>query len=282
MQCTITKAILLQARSSPWCETAPIKSSSRHAATPTGRFSTRISPGRYGIRAIAEGFNAVVFSAVEVRASQELVYRFNLEPIGAGKTLPERRKDREDVKWTLRSSHTRRSIFQAQEGEDRDIQAVLGQEPTPDEEKITIAATDDSFEASRKDSQRRMRGVVETYFANNSYGASYSALNFALSASPSDGFEVIFAGQTGVGPNAPERFEASSHFRVGEQHRVGLGVGTIRAGEALLVTSGGWSTRPDWSVFSSRDRRVDCARWDSCRARSRLLPIHWRRGSELF
>ena len=85
-----------------------------------GRFSTRISPGRYGLRAIASGFNEVVFTSIEVRASQELVYRFNLEPIGSGKTLPEQRKDREDVKWSLRSTHTRRSIFQAQEGEDGD------------------------------------------------------------------------------------------------------------------------------------------------------------------
>src|SRR5688572_8212742 len=37
-----------------------------------GRFSTRISPGRYMIRAIANGFNAVVFSSVEVRSAQEL------------------------------------------------------------------------------------------------------------------------------------------------------------------------------------------------------------------
>src|SRR6266542_1648451 len=93
----------------------------------SGRFTTRISPGRYGIRAIAAGFNEVVFTSVEVHASEELVYRFNLEPVGSGKTLPERRKDREDVKWTLRSAQTRRSIFQAQEGEDADIQAALGQ-----------------------------------------------------------------------------------------------------------------------------------------------------------
>ncbi|MGH9957056.1 MAG: carboxypeptidase-like regulatory domain-containing protein, partial [Pyrinomonadaceae bacterium] len=79
-----------------------------------GRFTTKISPGRYGIRAIADGFNADVFSSVEVRASQEFVYRFNLEPIGSGRTLPERRKDRDDVRWVLRSAQTRRSIFQAQ------------------------------------------------------------------------------------------------------------------------------------------------------------------------
>jgi len=51
-----------------------------------GRFTTRISPGRYGLRAMASGFNEVVFSSVEVRASQELVYRFNLEPVGEDTT----------------------------------------------------------------------------------------------------------------------------------------------------------------------------------------------------
>ena len=125
-----------------------------------GRFSTRISPGRYVIRAIAEGFNSVVFSSVEVRPSQELVYRFNLEPIGSGKTLPERRRDREDVKWTLRSAQTRRSIFQAQEGEDRDIQAALGIEPGSGSDSSAIE-TDTGTDVER-DSHRRMRGVVET------------------------------------------------------------------------------------------------------------------------
>src|SRR6185503_15755522 len=93
-----------------------------------GHFATRILPGRYGIRAIAKGFNEVVFSAVEVHASQELIYRFNLEPVGSGKTLVEQRRDRDDVRWTLRSAQTRRSIFQAQEGEDDDIQAIAAQE----------------------------------------------------------------------------------------------------------------------------------------------------------
>src|SRR5437773_8625873 len=40
-----------------------------------GRFATRILPGRYGIHAIAHGFNEVVFSSVEVRASQEQIGR---------------------------------------------------------------------------------------------------------------------------------------------------------------------------------------------------------------
>ena len=87
-----------------------------------GNFIAKVSPGRYGIKAIANGFSEVVFTAVDVKAQQELVYRFNLEPVGYGNTLPERRRDRDDVKWTLRSAQPRRSIFQAQEGEDQQSQ----------------------------------------------------------------------------------------------------------------------------------------------------------------
>ena len=131
-----------------------------------GRFSARIAPGRYGIRAIASGFNEVVFASVEVRPSQELVYRFNLEPIGSGNTLPERRKDRDDVKWTLRSAQTRRSIFQVQEGEDAEIQAILGQETASQAETPAdgVSTEASSTEVSSPHSQRRLQGVVETYF----------------------------------------------------------------------------------------------------------------------
>ena len=54
--------------------------------------------------------------------AQELVYRFNLEPVGYGNTLPERRRDRDDVKWTLRSTHTT-SIFHV-DGEEPIVAAV--------------------------------------------------------------------------------------------------------------------------------------------------------------
>src|SRR5215211_8767782 len=93
-----------------------------------GNFFAKVLPGRYGIKAIANGFSEVVFTAVDVKAQQELVYRFNLEPVGYGNTLPERRRDRDDVRWTLRSAQARRSVFQIQEGEDSTIQAVTGAE----------------------------------------------------------------------------------------------------------------------------------------------------------
>ncbi len=193
-----------------------------------GRFTARISPGRYGIRAIAAGFNEVVFASIDVHASQELVYRFNLEPIGSGKTLPERRKDRDDVKWTLRSAQTRRSIFQEQAGNDADIQAILdkAETETADGTAQEVANT----EVSSTPSQRRVQGVVETYFGGNSFGPGYPGLNFAVATSPTDRVELIFAGQTTAGGNGPERFEATTNVRAGQRHRVGMSVGTVRFG----------------------------------------------------
>lgn len=213
----------------------------------SGRFTTRISPGRYGIRAIAAGFNEVVFTSVEVHASEELVYRFNLEPVGSGKTLPERRRDRDDVKWTLRSAQTRRSIFQAQEGEDADIQAVLGRETASDSETTGDGASQDGSEGSNKGSHGKVQGVVETYFASNSYSPGYAGLNFAVAASPSDRIELVFAGQTTAGPSGPERFEASTHLRAGQRHRMGMSLGALRFGAPM------WASIKDFqSVGQSR------------------------------
>jgi hypothetical protein len=180
-----------------------------------GSFATTISPGKYGIRAMAVGFGEVVFSAVEVRASQELVYRFNLEPVGTGRTLPERRKDRDDVKWTLRSTHTRRSIFQAQEGQDETVQAVLSDQPAVDE--LPVADTE-----PESGSRVRPTGVVETYVAADSFGPTYAGLNFAIATPASEHIELIFAGQTGLGANAPERFEATGLFRTFDRHRISV------------------------------------------------------------
>ena len=198
-----------------------------------GRFSAKIIPGRYAIRAIADGFNAVAFASVEVRASQELVYRFNLEPIGSGKTLPERRKDREDVRWILRSAQTRRSIFQAQEGDDEDFKAALGIEHATTES--AAAPGFDGSEASTTNAGRRATGVLESYFADNPYGPAYLGLNFAISTPTTDNIELIFAGQTGLGQNAPERLEVSSRIAIGERHHLGVSIGGMRLKSALFA-----------------------------------------------
>lgn len=117
-----------------------------------GNFIAKVIPGRYRIRAMANGFSEVVFASVDVRPSQELVYRFNLEPAGNGNTLPERRRDREDVKWTLRSAQRSRSIFQVNEGEDATVAAVTQAENEPVEVR-----TDESELSENSTSHSRTR-----------------------------------------------------------------------------------------------------------------------------
>ena len=185
-----------------------------------GNFITKVLPGRYGIKAIANGFSEVVFTEVDVKAQQELVYRFNLEPVGSGNTLPERRRDRDDVKWTLRSAQTKRSIFQNNEGEDATVKAVNDAEAQTAETVAMESAPEVPTEKS-SGSKIRPRGVMESYFASNAYGSSYVGLNFAVATPVSEHVELIFSGQTGTG-NAPGRFEATSRVRVGNRHRVGL------------------------------------------------------------
>jgi len=186
-----------------------------------GNFIAKVVPGRYGIRAIAQGFNEVVFSSVEVRASQELVYRFNLEPMGYGKTLPERRRDREDVKWTLRSTQNRRSIFQMEEGDDATVRAVADAEEQVAEASQMETAPTGPADSGERDTKIRPHGVFETYLASNSFGTSYTGFNFAVATPVSEHVELIFSGQTGLG-EAPQRLEATTRIRVGERHRVGV------------------------------------------------------------
>jgi hypothetical protein len=204
-----------------------------------GRFTTKVSPGRYGIRAIAEGFNEVVFTSVEVRASQELVYRFNLERAGSGKTLPELRRDRDDVRWTLRAAQSRRSIFQIQEGEDEDLKAIAAAEEAANDQSAPASdATASAVDQSETSRKTRTQGVVETYFAsnnsvgNNAFGAGVVGLNFALATPATERIELIFVGQTGSA-GAPQRFEATGLMRAGERHRIGMSVGGIKIGNAL-------------------------------------------------
>ena len=185
-----------------------------------GNFVAKVSPGRYGIKAIAVGFSEVAFAGVDVKASQELVYRFNLEPVGYGNTLPERRRDRDDVKWTLRSVHQSKSIFQVKEGEDPTVAAVTDAE-TKTAETTPMETAPEAPLPTNPDSRSKTHGVVESYFANNGFSPSYVGLNFAVSTPISDQVELIFSGQTGTG-DAPERVEATTRFRIGDRHKVGI------------------------------------------------------------
>jgi len=157
-----------------------------------GTFTARIVPGRYLLKALAEGFNATTFNAVQVNPSDELIYRFNLEPLGQGRTMPETRNDRNDTKWRLRSAQNRRSIFQNNGVEDNTVAAVEEALET-DEENAETAATEDDW----TNDGRNVQGVVESFTAAsaNPNALAYAGTNFAVSVPASEGINLIFAGQ---------------------------------------------------------------------------------------
>ena len=204
-----------------------------------GTFSAKINPGRYSLRATASGFNEALFSAVQVRASDELVYRFNLEPIGSGKTAPERRKDREDPKWRLRSAQGRRSIFQMREGEEQDaavVAAALGIEDEALAEDVSLETSGIPTRAEGKRRAARTQGVVETFVAtsSNPRARAYGGVNFAFAKPINERVDLIFAGQAGLGSAAPQRFEATARVRANDRHRLTLSLGGTRIGAASL------------------------------------------------
>jgi len=188
-----------------------------------GSFSAKIPAGRYSLKAMANGFSEVLFSSVTVNPSAEIAYRFNLEPLGAGRTYPEQRNDRDNVKWRLRAAQNQRSIFQNNEGADATVAAVDAAQAA-DEVVATNNQPSDSADLPRP------QGVVETYFAGGGgpLGPTYQGLNFAVALPASERIDLIFAGQTGMGEFAPQRIEATARMRVNDRHRVALTTGAAK------------------------------------------------------
>lgn len=184
-----------------------------------GSFSARVLPGQYALRAEASGFNAATFSHVQVGATDELIYRFNLEPAGFGQTVPEKRIDRDDPKWILRSKQSRRSIFHIQEGDDS-IAETVAEAVDGAEEKAEDSRQRPTDNVSPK---RRPHGVIETYYAASTSGlvAPYIGTNFALETPVNDQLDLIFIGQLG----ALRRLETVARVRASDRHHVSLRLG---------------------------------------------------------
>lgn len=210
-----------------------------------GSFSARIPAGRYSLKAMAEGFSEVLFSSVQVSASAEIAYRFNLEPAHSGRTLVDQHKDRDNVKWTLRAVQGRRSIFQANEGDDPTIAAA---ENAQDAVNESTEATDQQ----RTSDRTRAQGVVETYAATstNPFASAYQGVNFALALPASERIDLIFAGQTGIGSGVPQRFETTAQMRVNSHHRVNLSGGA--ASLSVWAPGGGANTKRALGQMSVR------------------------------
>ncbi len=186
-----------------------------------GSFTAKIPAGKYSLKAVAAGFSEVLFESVQVSPSAEIAYRFNLEPANSPRTLVNQRSDKDNVKWTLRSTQNRKSIFQANPGEDATVAAVQ----TDDAE-----AADDAQSKLDERGHVRLQGVAEQYFASSSnpFTPNYGGVNFAFALPASETIDLIFAGQTGIGATAPQRFETTARVRLNDRHRLNLNGGTAR------------------------------------------------------
>lgn len=164
-----------------------------------GSFLARIAPGTYTVLAVAQGFNPVTLSQVEVLNSAQLVYGFKLERAGSGNTLPEKRLDRNNPKWARRSATLSRSIYQNSEGE---------------------SPIDESEDLSDGDKPNaKVQSVVETYGAADSDGG-FVGLNFATFLPVTEDASLTLAAQTGSGVSAPQRIDSQLKFRPAEDHQV--------------------------------------------------------------
>jgi len=197
-----------------------------------GSFLAKILPGTYTILAVAQGFNPVTLSEVEVNRSTELTYGFKLERSGNGNTLPEKRVDRSSSKWRIRAAQSRRSIYQNREGNQPVVENKIGDE----------AAVENSVEQSvgvvgvEEKPNRAAQTFVETYFVRASEGA-YTGINFARLQSLGENAEIVFAGQLGTSSAAPQRFETSLKFRPNDKHQIRLKASAAKLGAIKSINS---------------------------------------------
>lgn len=172
-----------------------------------GSFLARVIPGKYTVLAVAQGFNAETVNEVQINRATELNFGFKLERSGSGNTLPEKKVDRYDRKWIIRSAQSRRSIYQNGEGK-----APIKENEQNVEETIGVADEEKTI-------KRRAQAVVETYFADSEEG-NFVGFNFATLQPLGENTEIIFAGQTGTKSIAPNRFEATVKTRPNENHQI--------------------------------------------------------------
>ncbi|MEZ5306009.1 MAG: TonB-dependent receptor [Pyrinomonadaceae bacterium] len=187
-------------------------------ATETGRFFARIMPGTYTVLAVAQGFNPVTLSKVQVDRSSELNYGFKLEKSGSGNTTPEKRADRRNPKWAIRAAS--RSIYQVDEG------------GVPIDGAVASVEDVDQTEAlPEPDEPPRPTATVIEAFAGNGKGGNSGGLNFATLRPVGDNAELVISGQVARGRGVGQRLETAFSFNAKRDHRVRLRGSIARLGE---------------------------------------------------
>jgi len=195
-----------------------------------GSFLAKVMPGTYTVLAVAQGYNPITYSAVEVNRSAELSYKFNLERAGSGNTLPEKRVDRRSSKWIIRQSALSTSVYQNTDGD-----APVEENQAVTDETVASNSDVETTETDETEEKRTKRGqtVVETFTAGTNDEA-FVGTNFATLLPVTENTQVVLAGQIAANPNAPQRFEASVKSRLSDEHLIRLNTSIARLGNVVI------------------------------------------------
>ncbi len=200
----------------------------RVKSTNTGRFFTKIIPGTYKVLAVAQGFSPETLKSVKVENSTASVYGFRLKKAGSGRTLPEKKADRNSSKWRIRAAK-RRSIYQNNNADKELIDSVETAVAEDDEYVSEVIPPYASSEEIKKDN---LQTVVEGY-AGVRAGKAFVGTNFATVQPLGKDAQIIYAGQVGAGKDGAKRFETAFAFRPNSKHELNLkgslvGIGQLK------------------------------------------------------
>ena len=172
-----------------------------------GKFTAAgIFPGRYKVKAEAEGFNPVEFAA-DVKPNKVTIFdSILLRRVG---TLAEEVSLNGNSKYAARKA--RGSIFHIDEAK---------KEPVTGQEDGTVALTDRASE---------LHGYVsafsETTPSKTEGGSSYTGANFAVSQQLGDDANLVISGQGGHGEGAPQRLQALTTAHANDRHKLAVALG---------------------------------------------------------
>ena len=170
-----------------------------------GKFTAAgLAPGRYRVKAEAEGFNAVELNA-EVRPNKVTIFdSIFLRRITA---LGDQTDLNKDSKYAARQA--RGTIFHIDE---------TAKDPVATEDS-TVALTDRSPE---------VHGAVNAFAQTTAGGSdrsSFAGANFALSEQIAKDANVSVSGQLGYGNGAPQSLTALATAHASDRHRVSVALG---------------------------------------------------------
>jgi hypothetical protein len=197
-------AVMVMAESE---DAKPAKVIKRASTDGEGKFvAAGITPGRYRVKAEAEGFKPVEVAA-DVKANKVTVFdSINLRRISV---LAEETSLNTDSKYAARGA--RNVIFHYDESK---------KNPADMKADETIALTDRTPE---------LHGVVnafgQTSASPSAEAGSFVGTNFAISEQISKTANLVVSGQAGYGNGAPQRLEVLTTAHAGDRHRFAVALG---------------------------------------------------------